>query len=88
MQKSVIVQNSTDSYAKSAMEFIQEAAKFKSEIFVLKDDCKINAKSIMGILASGIEKGAKITLEAKGPDEEKALEQLSGLIENFFLEQH
>ncbi len=82
MQKLVIVQSSAGLQAKLATRFIQETNKFKSQIFVLKDGNKINGKSIMGLLASGISKGSEIILEADGPDEEKAIETLSTLIGN------
>lgn len=78
----MIVKSSAGLQAKLATRFIQETNKFKSQIFVLKDGNKINGKSIMGLLASGISKGSEIILEADGPDEEKAIETLSTLIEN------
>ncbi|RBP42870.1 HPr family phosphocarrier protein [Garciella nitratireducens] len=82
MQKLLTVQNPVDLHENVVTKFIQETNKFKSQIFVLKDGNRINAKSIMGLLASGISKGSKIILEANGPDEEKAIQALSILIEN------
>lgn len=87
MQKTVTIQNVSGLHARPATMFIQEANRFKSDIFVIKDGYRINAKSIMGIMASGISKGTEIIIEANGPDEEKAIEKLAGLIENKFGEE-
>ncbi|MCR1899984.1 HPr family phosphocarrier protein [Irregularibacter muris] len=87
MQKSVTVQNATGLHARPASMFIQTASKFKSDIFVIKDGNRINAKSIMGIMAAGISQGTEIIIEAKGPDEGEAVEKLAELVESKFGEE-
>ena len=87
MQKTVTVQNATGLHARPASMFIQAASKFKSDIFVIKDGNKINAKSIMGIMAAGISKGTEIIIEANGPDEEQAVEKLVELVNSKFGEE-
>ncbi len=84
MQRTVIVQNASGLHARPATRFIQEANRFKSDIFIIKEGYRINAKSIMGVLASGISKGTEITLEANGPDAPEAIERLISLIEDRF----
>lgn len=87
MQKTVTIENSTGLHARPASKFIQTASKFKSEIFVIKDGNKINAKSIMGIMAAGISKGTEIIIEANGADEEEAVNSLVELVESKFGEE-
>ncbi|NTW72375.1 MAG: HPr family phosphocarrier protein [Eubacteriaceae bacterium] len=85
--KEVIVLNATGLHARPASMFVQEAGKYKSEINVIKDGKKINAKSIMGIMAGGISKGTALVVEADGEDEAAAVDALVALIESKFGEE-
>lgn len=76
LKKEVIIKNKTGLHARPAAVFVQIANKFDSEITIIKDDQKINGKSIMGILMLAAEKGAKVTIVADGDDAEKAIEEL------------
>ena len=62
--------------------FIQKSNEFKSSIWVEKNDRRINAKSLLGILSLGIIKGTQIKVIADGVDEEAAVSSLINLIEN------
>ena len=84
IERHVVVALRTGLQARPAAMFVQEANKFSADIFLEKDGKKVNAKSIMGIMASGISVGTKITIEANGPDEERAIERLTALIEDKF----
>ena len=85
--KEITILNATGLHARPASMFVQEAGKFKSDIYVIKEGKKINAKSIMGIMAGGIAKGTQVTIEAAGDDEEQAVETLVALIESKFGEE-
>lgn len=85
--KEITILNATGLHARPASMFVQEAGKFKSEIHVVKEGKKINAKSIMGIMAGGIAKGTLVTIEAAGEDEEQAVDALVALIESKFGEE-
>lgn len=85
--KEITIMNATGLHARPASMFVQEAGKFKSDINVVKDGKKINAKSIMGIMAGGIAKDTVVTVEAEGEDEEQAVAALIALIENKFGEE-
>ena len=61
ISKEIIVQNEVGLHARPATFFIQKANEFKSLITVSKDDRKVNAKSLLGVLSLGITKGTKIT---------------------------
>ncbi len=80
VEKKVIVNLQTGLHARPAAMFVQVANKFASEIFVLKDTKKVNAKSIMGIMSLAVSKGTEITIQADGPDEEEAVNALAELV--------
>ncbi|RKJ52119.1 HPr family phosphocarrier protein, partial [Butyricicoccus sp. 1XD8-22] len=67
--------------ARQAALFVQEANRYKSEVYLQKDEKKVNAKSIMGIMSLAIARGTTITLIADGNDENEAIEGLSKIIE-------
>ena len=85
--KQVTILNATGLHARPASLFVQEAGKYNSEINLIKDEKKINAKSIMGIMAAGLSKGTELTIEAKGDDEQAAVDALAALIESKFGEE-
>ncbi|MBQ8207123.1 MAG: HPr family phosphocarrier protein [Clostridia bacterium] len=86
VSREVKIINSVGLHARPATFFIQKAQSYKSSIWVEKDDRRINAKSLLGILALGISKGMSINLIADGPDEGEALDGLAELINTGFVE--
>lgn len=82
--KDVIVQNQVGLHARPATFFIQKANNFKSSIWVSKDERKVNAKSLLGVLSLGIIKGTTITIIADGEDQEDAVNTLVELIDSNF----
>ena len=82
----VTVNNSVGLHARPATFFIQRANSFKSSVWVEKDDRRVNAKSLLGVLSLGIVKGTGITVVADGTDEEDAVKTLVGIIESNFTE--
>jgi len=84
ISKDITVQNEVGLHARPATFFIQKANEFKSFITISKDDRKVNAKSLLGVLSLGITKGTQVTLTAEGPDEEDAVAELESLIMSNF----
>ena len=84
--REVTVLNEVGLHARPATFFIQKANEFKSFITIAKDERKVNAKSLLGVLSLGIVNGMTITLVADGPDEAEALAGLKELIEKGFNE--
>ena len=82
----ITVNNEVGLHARPATFFIQKANEFKSSIWVEKDDRRVNAKSLLGVLSLGIVKGTTINLIADGPDEEAAIKALVELIDSEFTE--
>ena len=84
--KEVLVENQVGLHARPATFFIKKANEFESAIWVEKDNRKVNAKSLLGVLSLGIIGGNPITIIADGVDERQALDALVELIENGFKE--
>lgn len=82
ISRNVTIKNSVGLHARPATFFIQKANSYKSTIWVEKSDCRVNAKSLLGVLSLGIEKGTGIVLIADGSDEREAIAGLADLIEN------
>lgn len=82
VENQVEVKLKTGLQARQAALFVQEANRYRADIYLQKDDKKVNAKSIMGIMSLAIAKGAVVHLMADGDDAEKALTALSAIIEN------
>lgn len=59
--------------ARPVAEIVQTASQFKSEIFLISGNKKINAKSIMGMMSLGLCNDEEIEVEATGDDEESAV---------------
>lgn len=82
----VVINNQVGLHARPATFFIQKANEFKSSIWIEKDERRVNAKSLLGVLSLGIVKGASIKIIADGADEAEAIATLSELIESDFSE--
>ena len=67
-------------HARPATFFIQKANEFKSGIWVEKDERRVNAKSLLGVLSMAITTGTEVTLIAEGPDEEAAVKTLAQML--------
>lgn len=82
IKKEIVVMNEQGLRARVAALFVQLSNKFISDIFIEKDTKKVDAKSIMCIMALGLSKGEKIWMSIDGPDEEEAMKSF----EDFFQE--
>ena len=84
--KEAVVNNQVGLHARPATFFIQKANEYKSSIWVEKEERRVNAKSLLGVLSLGIVKVTSITLIADGPDEQEAVDALIELISSDFAE--
>ena len=84
--KDVTVINQVGLHARPATFFIQLANGFKSTIWIEKDERRVNAKSLLGVLSLGIMGGAEIRIIAEGPDEDQAVDELVKLVDSAFAE--
>ena len=84
--KSVTINNQVGLHARPATFFIQKANEYKCSIWVEKDDRKVNAKSLLGVLSLGIVCGTTINIIADGADEQLAVDTLADLVNSKFEE--
>ncbi len=80
----ITVQNEVGLHARPATYFIQKANEFKSGIWVEKEERRVNANRMLGVLSLGLVKGTNIALIADGSDEKEAVDALVSLIQNNF----
>ena len=86
ISKEVTINNQVCLHARPATFFIQKANEFKSSIWIERDERRVNAKSLLGVLSLGIVKGTAVNIVADGVDENEAIATLSELIDSDFSE--
>jgi phosphocarrier protein HPr len=84
IERSVQIVNKNGLHARPAAEVVKTAAKFKSEITIVRDDLEVNGKSIMGVMMLAAEFGATLTVRAHGPDAQQAVDAITDLITHKF----
>ena len=84
IQHEIEISNKLGLHARASAKFTQLAARYKSDIFLTRNARRVNGKSIMGVMMLAAGKGAKVTLEAEGADEQEAIGALSALINDKF----
>ena len=84
ISKNVTIQNNVGLHARPATFFIQKANTYQSSVWVEKEDRRVNAKSLLGVLSLVITKGMTVTLIADGSDEKEAIDGLAELIDTNF----
>lgn len=82
--KEVLVKNKAGLHARPATFFIQKANEYKATVWVEKEERRVNAKSLLGVLSLGIIGGTSIRILADGADEEEAVDGLVALVESGF----
>ena len=84
VERSVQVTNKNGIHARPAAEIVKIAAKYKSQITLIRDDLEVNGKSIMGVMMLAAECGSTVRLRADGPDAVEAVTAIEGLISHGF----
>jgi phosphocarrier protein HPr len=85
--KELVIRNRAGIHARPASQLVQLANKYSSSIFIEKDSEKINAKSIMGIIALGATYNTVLRVSAQGADEQEAVAAIEKLFESKFSEE-
>jgi len=83
-ERTVQIVNKAGLHARPAAEIVKLAAKYASDITVVREDLEVNGKSIMGVMMLAAECGSTLQLKAEGPDAKEALDALERLIEGKF----
>jgi phosphocarrier protein len=71
-------------HARASAKLTQIANQFESDIWIEKNDKKVNAKSIMGVMMLAASQGSNVIITTEGPDEKEALNSIVTLINDFF----
>jgi phosphocarrier protein HPr len=79
-ERTVKIVNKLGLHARPAAEIVKSAARFKSDITIIRDDLEVNGKSIMGVMMLAAEFGSTILVRAEGPDADAALDALAALV--------
>ena len=83
-QREVEIINKLGLHARASAKLTQLAAKYQCDVTMSRNNRKVNAKSIMGVMMLAAGKGAKVTFETSGPDEDAALEAIVSLVNDCF----
>lgn len=84
IKESIEIINKLGLHARASTKFTQVANQFSSDISVTRNEKRVNAKSIMGVMMLAAAKGSMIEIEANGADEAEAITALKTLINNYF----
>jgi phosphocarrier protein len=83
-ERNVTIVNKDGLHARPAAEIVKTAARFASDIVLVRDDLEVNGKSIMGVMMLAAECGSTVTLRASGADETAAVDAIAALIASKF----
>ena len=86
LQREVEIINKLGLHARASAKLTQVAGQFKSNVWLSRNGRRVNAKSIMGVMMLAAAKGATIVIETDGPDENEAMQAVTGLIAGRFEE--
>jgi phosphocarrier protein HPr len=80
----LVIRNQLGLHARACAMFVKTAARFRSQVYVSRDDLEVNGKSIMGVMMLAAEEGATIKVRAEGEDERQAVDALEALVAGKF----
>ena len=83
----VISPNKRGLHARASAKIVEAAARFQSEIHVIKDGNAVNGRSIMGLMMLAASIGSTVMITTEGPDQEDALKAILALVEAKFGEE-
>ena len=83
-QRELEIVNKLGLHARASAKLTQLASRFQSDVHLARNVRRVNAKSIMGVMMLAAGKGAKVTLETSGPDEDEAMNALCSLVADYF----
>jgi len=84
LQKDVLIINKLGLHARASAKLTQLASRFKCEVMLSRNNRRVNAKSIMGVMMLAAAKGTTISIETSGADEAEAMQELLELINDYF----
>ena len=86
-QTEVTIVNKYGLHARPAAEFVKLANRFRSEVWIAKDEVEVSGKSIMGVMMLAAEYGSSVRIRASGDDAREAVDALTALVNGRFGEE-
>ena len=83
----VIIPNKRGLHARASAKIVEAAARFQSEIHIIKDGNAVNGRSIMGLMMLAASIGSTVMVTTEGPDQEEAMKAILALVEAKFGEE-
>ena len=84
LQQDIEIINKLGLHARASAKLTQIAGQFQSEVWITRNQRRVNAKSIMGVMMLAAAKGTTVTLDTEGLDEQAAMTALVALIREKF----
>jgi phosphocarrier protein len=84
IKKTATIVNRLGLHARPSAMLVTAASKYEAQVFITKDELRVNAKSIMGVMMLAAEQGSEVVVEVDGSDEEAALQAILEVIESGF----
>ncbi len=82
--REVEIVNKLGLHARASAKLTKLASQFKCEVWAARNNRRVNAKSIMGVMTLAANKGSRLQIETTGDDEVEAMAALVALIEDYF----
>lgn len=82
--REVEIVNKLGLHARASAKLTKLASQFKCEVWATRNNRRVNAKSIMGVMTLAANKGSRIQIETTGDDEIAAMTALVALVEGYF----
>ena len=82
--KEVTIINKLGLHARASAKLTRLASQFQSEVWLIRNGRRVNAKSIMGVMTLAANKGSTVAIEITGADETEAMQALTNLINGYF----
>jgi phosphocarrier protein len=86
VEKELTVMNRLGLHARPSAMFVKICSRFKCDVWVEKDNERVNGKSIMGLMMLAAGHGSKLKVSCEGPDAERAIDEIEGLVASKFNE--
>ena len=84
ISETVVIQNKVGLHSRPATSFIQKANEYRCSVWIEKNERRVNAKSLLGVLSLGVLQGTEISIITDGPDERDAIDAMVSLINSDF----
>lgn len=86
IETELTVKNRAGIHTRPAASIVKLAARYQSDVFLMKDGFEINAKSIIGVMTLAADQGSSLILRVNGADEVQASADIKQLFDDGFNE--